>query len=58
MQELSVIKLLQLKIMQEEEAYEVALKQNSSGWELRQMEERIKQSKSTLEYIHEIYKID
>jgi hypothetical protein len=56
MQELSVIEVLQLKIRQEEEAYEVALKRNCSGSELRQMEERIKQSKSTLEYIQEIYK--
>ena len=57
MQELSVIEVLQLKIRQEEEEYEVALKRNSSGSELREMVERIKQSKNTLEYIQEIYKI-
>jgi hypothetical protein len=56
MEELSVIELLQLKIEREEEAYEVALKQDETNISKTiQIEETIRQLKSILQYMQEIY---
>jgi len=58
MEELSAVEVIQLKITKEEKVYEDALKNSTRQSELTQIKERIKQYKSALEYVLNLYKND
>lgn len=58
MEELSAVEVIQLKITKEEKVYEDALKNSTRESQLTQIEERIKQYKSALEYILNLFKND
>jgi|GEM_PF-6946431 hypothetical protein len=58
MEELSAVEVIQLKITKEEKVYEDALKNSTRQSELTQIKERIKQYKSALEYVLNLFKND
>jgi hypothetical protein len=58
MEELFAVEVIQLKITKEEKVYEDALKNSTRQSELTQIKERIKQYKSALEYVLNLFKND